>query len=1307
MQSKLIGPLLVGWSLLARNRPRAFILAAGSLSIALAAASITAAAVTSQAVVVQTVDVGWRGTYDLLVRPANVTALSNGGRTLVPSDFLSARSSGITRAQWQEIVAIPGVEVAAPLATLGWIRPDVVGLNARFAVPGRGELIRVDATVQNADGTIERDAGYLGLDYANQTDGIPSEAISTFHNREWDESSAHVGLWLSLPSAWGDVVGIDPIEEDRLVGLDRYITGESLQRGLTTKYDDVFGVTATSVPIIAPAHTNWPGQVTMSISRITGVDIPAVALALRDPPAGITTIAEFNTWEVGRIEQLTQSAEATVLNSKSSDLGDLIQPLRYTLLTFTGGQFVLGEEGGGGSATGRNVVLLSDDTPYGFDPQGNPTLDSLGPWGEIVEPAIDAAQADGLAPPSASLNEMIQYRPLSVILPDPFVVDPLGTYDLEAIASRYAGATNYVPLGIYGDPARTLVTDVAGQRVDETLPVSMNPGGLNPLPPIGLTNLETVEALRGPQFIDAIRVRVADITSYSPDAVDRIAQVAAAIHDRTGLHVDVVAGSSPVDVDVQVAGVGTVRERWTTLGEAPRIVSGAEGLSGLLLIGAGLVVLLYLGSFGVFLVDDQRRGLEILRQVGWRQVSRAWLPVSQALLLALASAALSVAMLAMFDATTEVSLPIVAYPVAALAVIGAHMAAAGLAALTAGGRRERTVAEPARWLRLGVVRFGLRNSLEAPRRLLTVAIALALAITIASTIAAVEVAYGGQLRATVLGELVWLRVGWYHLLAAGAALFAAASIALDSGVLAVERRVGLIALLRATGWRARAIGAVVCVEVGLPAFAGGLIAVVPVVAIGAWVGLGPLGLIVLGTAAVAFGGLVALVVAALPVQLALAVEPARGLAAEGMSGALPGFASRAALTTIVALALFVSGAGVGYGVLAPAAIPANAFVPVPTLPPPSAESLALSAHVEAIAAHPDRAYGSTSLDWTLGYIADFLAAHGGQTSDQDFVSYQATWFDAAGNAVDENGLFGRGLAVTSDFAADLPAAFTATTSDEPDCAVGVMVLRASDSSSPALSFDTLARCEVSGATAVLAVRAVNDESWTVATTAGSVQLTGGSTMWATVGSPTDSTPLLVVPIGSTGPGAAQSAGPIAVALELAAKAEANHLPLRLVFAELDQRGALAVIARRIAQTMPAAPVIELGPLGGRMAAVLGVHWTDTLDEVGARASLLATVVFDEGAAAWVERTADLAANDTSDTLLTALRGGTSTDDVRLEGIVAFYALTVGVDAAYLGEPLTLDTDTGTPADTANQLDISAPEHVLTQLTDALKVLDGD
>jgi hypothetical protein len=198
LSARILGPLLIGFRILAGNRPRAIILAAGSVSIALAASSLAAAAVTSQAIVAQTVDAGWRGAYDLLVQPADATTLTVNGQQIVPSDFLSVRSSGITRAQWQTIQEIPGVDVAAPLATLGWLRPDAAFLGATFDMPGPGELIRIDAVFQDADGSVQRDAGYIGFDFSDAQN--PSDLVDTFPSGGYGGGFADVGLTLTLPA---------------------------------------------------------------------------------------------------------------------------------------------------------------------------------------------------------------------------------------------------------------------------------------------------------------------------------------------------------------------------------------------------------------------------------------------------------------------------------------------------------------------------------------------------------------------------------------------------------------------------------------------------------------------------------------------------------------------------------------------------------------------------------------------------------------------------------------------------------------------------------------------------------------------------------------------------------------------------------------------------------------------------------------------------------------------------------------------------------------------------------------------------
>src|SRR6201996_7890890 len=104
-----------------RFRPaRALALLAGVLVAATAFTVLTAASRTAQLRTVGRVTANFRPAYDILVRPSGSrTAVENETGTVQP-DFLSGIYGGITTSQWQQIEKIPGVEVAAPIAMVGY-----------------------------------------------------------------------------------------------------------------------------------------------------------------------------------------------------------------------------------------------------------------------------------------------------------------------------------------------------------------------------------------------------------------------------------------------------------------------------------------------------------------------------------------------------------------------------------------------------------------------------------------------------------------------------------------------------------------------------------------------------------------------------------------------------------------------------------------------------------------------------------------------------------------------------------------------------------------------------------------------------------------------------------------------------------------------------------------------------------------------------------------------------------------------------------------------------------------------------------
>jgi len=63
----------------------------------------------------------WRTTYDILVRPSGFRSPIEEKYGLVEANYLSGINGGITITQYETIKAIPGVEVAAPIAMLGYV----------------------------------------------------------------------------------------------------------------------------------------------------------------------------------------------------------------------------------------------------------------------------------------------------------------------------------------------------------------------------------------------------------------------------------------------------------------------------------------------------------------------------------------------------------------------------------------------------------------------------------------------------------------------------------------------------------------------------------------------------------------------------------------------------------------------------------------------------------------------------------------------------------------------------------------------------------------------------------------------------------------------------------------------------------------------------------------------------------------------------------------------------------------------------------------------------------------------------------
>src|ERR1700683_835084 len=145
----------LAWSQGPFRLARTLALLVAGLAAATAFTVLTAASRTAQVRTTGKVSANFAPAYDILVRPKGARTTLESATGTVQPDFLSGIYGGISMAQYHQIQQIPGVQVAAPIAMVGYAQ-----LNASIFVPvpksalaGSGrQLYRISTTYVNDNG---------------------------------------------------------------------------------------------------------------------------------------------------------------------------------------------------------------------------------------------------------------------------------------------------------------------------------------------------------------------------------------------------------------------------------------------------------------------------------------------------------------------------------------------------------------------------------------------------------------------------------------------------------------------------------------------------------------------------------------------------------------------------------------------------------------------------------------------------------------------------------------------------------------------------------------------------------------------------------------------------------------------------------------------------------------------------------------------------------------------------------------------------------------------------------------------------
>ncbi len=275
--------------LMLRRQPGKSALA--SSGFLLAACALILLSATTQTTLVrgnQIISQNWRPTYDLVVLPPQAKIPTD---QQIPSDLLAGYSTGISVQQYEQIKDLPGIEVAAPIAYVGYIQmpvPQIYFSDHSFptgyyqrdwtltAFNGQRQIVEsqereIVYIISGSDSTTpsndHSDTGPQSLDVLSAFGGQIHEEIVEVGNSPAPMSPSGTGTFL--------LAAIDPAAENQLVHLDKSISaGRMLTEQDTVHLDHRIpgnpffypgmnkSIPTDAIPMLI--HRQLPGQITLN-----------------------------------------------------------------------------------------------------------------------------------------------------------------------------------------------------------------------------------------------------------------------------------------------------------------------------------------------------------------------------------------------------------------------------------------------------------------------------------------------------------------------------------------------------------------------------------------------------------------------------------------------------------------------------------------------------------------------------------------------------------------------------------------------------------------------------------------------------------------------------------------------------------------------------------------------------------------------------------------------------------------------------------------------------------------------------------
>jgi len=810
----------------------------------LAACTLILLTATTQGTVIranQIISQNWRPTYDLEVLPAQAQIPQ--GKS-IPADFIAGNGGGISMQQYQQIQQLTGVEVAAPVAYLGYVQ--IPSPEMGFAPDRLPEgYYQANWTLTASNGKqsfVERHQSFIYDVAGSCPDSITTSQMNalTKQNIAPSSTTSNCGFngggapqtFQSIDTGPFLLTAIDPTAENQLVHLDQHITNGRMLTNQDTlqKEPYVNGLSLYQVPLLLQRQLQGSTRLHVTFKRLTTQPIDPQQVLSRGGVPYLTHLPN---------QQIILSQDApTIQNSLIN-----ISKQGYITALYWDGHAWQSIYDLGGSPL---ISFLYQPSGLTYQPTKAPDGQSgaaytLIPSNTQQVPGVSkAAQSQPELVPPDQQGPEVAFRKLTPLhisetKQPPYYASAfyatqfVGQFTNASISSQFSNPLNWLPETTYASQPMQLRYDAQGRPVPST-PIypTTNPAGFTLQPPVALTTLAAAQRIMGDKSISVIRVRVAGVSSANEASWNKVAQVAQQIRQTTGLRVLVTLGSSPQPTLVYVPGLaagqygstrpisplGWVQDSWIYIGAAV-IYLAQLGSTRVLFLGSILLVCMgYLIVTFSALATTQRKEFAVLSALGWRPWQPIRLFLGQVLALALIGGVVGiiVALLiaALFGATPI--LLVVIWTLPAILLLGlisvlaplwqiwhirpAEALRAGSTVMQQGGLRLRFSS-----LLPPLVALSLSNLTRLRLRAVIAIGSIFFSALLLTVLFSGLLAFRQSLQGTLLGNYVLLETQIPQIAGAVFAVILTFLSVADLLLLQVRERQQEIGLLRAVGWR--------------------------------------------------------------------------------------------------------------------------------------------------------------------------------------------------------------------------------------------------------------------------------------------------------------------------------------------------------------------------------------------------------------------------------------------------------------------------------------------------------------------------